>query len=59
MQHLALHVCSAPYLPFVFVCFDFKNDVIEYLHKLKIFSNIFVKVNDNKLRKDVIIVDYV
>jgi len=39
MQHLAVHVRSTPYLPFVFVRGDVNNDVIVYLHKLK-FSNV-------------------
>jgi len=37
MQQLALRVRNTPYLPFVFVSGDVKNDVIVYLHILKFF----------------------
>ena len=40
MQHLALRVRSTPYLPFVFVRGDVKNDVIVYLQKLQFLMTV-------------------
>ena len=50
MQHYTQHVRRMPYISFVFVRSNVKNDVMsDVLTQNTTFSNAFMKVNDNKM----------